>query len=147
MHVSAARFRLVTALLCVTPIVSGNQSEASPERASPIPNGCEQLLVVKSEGWTATSATLQRYAREKNADWRSVGEAVRVNVGRHGMAWGRGLHDARPGPVKLEGDGRTPAGVFPVGALFGYAEQPPADAGRSGSWNRGDAAAFRRLGA
>ncbi|HTA94006.1 MAG TPA: L,D-transpeptidase family protein [Polyangiaceae bacterium] len=112
----------------MTPTVLGNQADSSPERRSPIPKGCEQLLVVRSEGWTTTSATLQRYAREKDADWQAVGDAIHVNVGRHGMAWGRGLHDSQPGPAKLEGDGRTPAGVFPVGALFGYAEQPPADA-------------------
>jgi len=37
------------------------------------------------------------------------------------VAWGRGLY--RPvdgvGPEKCEGDGRAPAGIFPITALFG----------------------------
>jgi D-alanyl-D-alanine dipeptidase len=44
------------------------------------------------------------------------------------MAWGRGLHgDAiGEGPVKQEGDGRAPAGVFSLSSAFGYA--PPEQA-------------------
>ena len=36
--------------------------------------------------------------------------------------WGLGLHrPLQPGPVKREGDGRAPAGVFAIGKAFGYA--------------------------
>ncbi|WP_330969852.1 L,D-transpeptidase family protein, partial [Lysobacter sp. A3-1-A15] len=36
--------------------------------------------------------------------------------------WGTGLHPAvAGGPVKREGDGRAPAGVFAIGDAFGYA--------------------------
>jgi D-alanyl-D-alanine dipeptidase len=45
------------------------------------------------------------------------------------MAWGSGLHGGviGEGPVKQEGDGRSPAGVFSLGSAFGYA--PPERAG------------------
>jgi L,D-peptidoglycan transpeptidase YkuD (ErfK/YbiS/YcfS/YnhG family) len=43
-------------------------------------------------------------------------------LGRAGLAWGRGLHPAMPGLQKREGDGRSPAGVFAITALFGEAE-------------------------
>lgn len=122
------RLAIAGLLLCATPSASGDPAQRSPGERGPIPKNCSQLLVVKSESWSATSALLQRYAREKAGSWQAVGDAIHVNVGRHGMAWGRGLQAAQPGPTKLEGDHRTPAGVFPVGVLFGYAEQPPADA-------------------
>jgi L,D-peptidoglycan transpeptidase YkuD (ErfK/YbiS/YcfS/YnhG family) len=52
-------------------------------------------------------------------------------VGRAGTGWGRGLHGdgapaGRPGPVKVEGDGRAPAGAFRVLRAFGYEPAPPA---------------------
>ena len=58
--------------------------------------------------------------------WRQVGEREPVTVGRNGSGWGLGLHPdpqthPRAGPVKREGDGRSPAGVFGIGDAFGYA--------------------------
>ena len=48
-------------------------------------------------------------------------------VGRTGLAWGVGFDDvARDGPHKHEGDGKSPAGVFPLDTAFGFA--PPQDA-------------------
>jgi D-alanyl-D-alanine dipeptidase len=52
-------------------------------------------------------------------------------VGKNGLGWGIGL-TATDGPkvrvasdpVKKEGDGRGPAGVFALGTAFGYAPQP-----------------------
>lgn len=41
-----------------------------------------------------------------------------VTLGRNGLAWGRGLHPEQEGPEKVEGDGRAPAGVFAVTAIF-----------------------------
>ena len=54
-----------------------------------------------------------------------------VNVGRRGMAWGRGLQPAdEPGPVKKEGDQKAPAGAFLLGSAFGYPDDLPAGAKR-----------------
>jgi D-alanyl-D-alanine dipeptidase len=42
------------------------------------------------------------------------------------MAWGRGLHEPPgTGPSKREGDGKSPAGVYPLGTAFGVAEALP----------------------
>ena len=48
-------------------------------------------------------------------------------VGRNGSGWGFGLNPAPAqaiaagDPIKREGDGRAPAGVFAIGTAFGYA--------------------------
>ncbi len=86
-----------------------------------------QAVVSLTAGWDSTGAVLQRYERAgARAPWRAVGAPVRAAVGRTGLAWGRGLRAGHgPGPVKREGDGKAPAGIFRLGPAFGYA---PADA-------------------
>src|SRR5579871_1777988 len=50
-----------------------------------------------------------------------IGNAIPVSLGRSGLGWGEGLHPAQSsGPVKKEGDGRSPAGIFRMGTAFGY---------------------------
>lgn len=80
-----------------------------------------QLVLVTTADWNAPTGTLRYYERE-GAVWRQVGKGFDVTVGRNGTAWGIGLHAPRSdGPVKREGDGRAPAGVFAIGTAFGYA--------------------------
>ena len=80
-----------------------------------------QAVVVVTPGWNADHGTLRTFERT-DGDWREVGTAQSVGVGRNGSAWGLGLHpDGLPGPIKQEGDGRSPAGVFGIGEAFGYA--------------------------
>ena len=77
----------------------------------------EQLVVVVSEEMNATTAVMQRY--EKKRRWEKAGEAVPVTLGRSGLG-----HVSGDAPLKNEGDGRSPAGVFPIVSTFGYDEQP-----------------------
>lgn len=77
-------------------------------------------------GWDDTAATLARFERGPDGSWRAVGARWAAVIGRSGAAWGKGLHgDGGPagasGPVKREGDGRSPAGAFAVVASYGYA--------------------------
>ena len=81
----------------------------------------DQLVLVTTPDWDATTGELRRYERAGDG-WRQVGDAAPITVGRTGTAWGIGLHAARSdGPVKREGDGKAPAGVFAIGPAFGYA--------------------------
>ena len=93
---------------------------------SPVPETARQMLLVTTPSWSSTSGTLQRYSRDGER-WASVGDPVEVVVGRSGLGWGVGLHDAAllDGPTKAEGDGRAPAGVFRLSAAFGYADAEP----------------------
>lgn len=88
--------------------------------------GATQLIVVTTDGWEATSGRLRRFTRDRaDAPWRSEGSAVPIVVGRTGLAWGVGFDRFADGsePHKREGDGKSPAGVFPFGTAFGFA--PP----------------------
>jgi L,D-peptidoglycan transpeptidase YkuD (ErfK/YbiS/YcfS/YnhG family) len=83
-----------------------------------------QMVVVTTPGWDATAGQLRRFERDAGGAWREAGAAVPVVIGRTGAAWGTGLHEmpaGAGGPVKHEGDGRSPAGVFAIGEAFGYA--------------------------
>jgi L,D-peptidoglycan transpeptidase YkuD (ErfK/YbiS/YcfS/YnhG family) len=83
-----------------------------------------QLVLVTTADWNATTGTLRRFERSGEAAWREVGAPSPITVGRNGAAWGIGLHASQPaGPVKQEGDGRAPAGVFRIGTAFGYADR------------------------
>ena len=85
-----------------------------------LPRETRQLIVVVSNDWRASSATLYRLEKKGSA-WKRVGAAVAVKVGKSGMGWGRGLFTApkKGEPLKREGDGRAPAGVFRLPFLFG----------------------------
>lgn len=80
-----------------------------------------QLLLVTTSGWDANQGTLRTYTMTNNG-WQAAAPAFTVTIGRAGSAWGVGLHATQPGPIKQEGDGRSPAGVFHIGTAFGYAE-------------------------
>lgn len=80
-----------------------------------------QLVLVTTPDWNADHGTLQRFVRI-DGTWRNVGGRRPVMIGRSGAAWGIGLQPAQAhGPVKREGDGRSPAGIFRIGEAFGYA--------------------------
>ncbi|MGQ0802086.1 MAG: L,D-transpeptidase family protein [Pseudomarimonas sp.] len=81
----------------------------------------QQLVTVVSASWDASTASLQRFERHEGK-WLAIGDAVAVNLGRNGSAWGLGLHPPQVGLQKREGDGRAPAGVFAIGSAFGYAD-------------------------
>lgn len=89
-----------------------------------------QLIVVKTGDWNTTKGMLQRYERATTkAAWRAVGSEVPIVVGRTGLAWGIGFDGLSTSePVKHEGDGKSPAGVFPLDTAFGFA--PASDLSR-----------------
>ncbi len=88
--------------------------------AAVLPESSTQLLIVTSRSWRADHGVLSRWEK-RGARWRQVGRSVPVVLGKNGMAWGRGIDGkiAGKGPVKREGDGRSPAGIFALPFLFG----------------------------
>jgi D-alanyl-D-alanine dipeptidase len=90
------------------------------------------MIIVTTSSWNAVEGRLERYERATTHDkWRPVGEPISIVVGENGLGWGIGViatddHNVRVAsdPVKREGDGKSPAGVFALGTAFGYASQP-----------------------
>lgn len=123
------RRHLVRAALGATTIIAAACSGApgsSPGGLSKPQLDATQLVVVTTPGWDSTTGELQRFVRDDvHSPWFSVGDVVPIVVGRTGLAWGVGFD--REGPQKREGDGRSPAGVFPLDTAFGFA---PADSMR-----------------
>lgn len=114
---------LLPRLLILLSIVLLSACASTQRNNPPAWDQARQLVLVTTADWDATSGTLRRYERS-GAAWREVGEPAPITVGRSGSAWGVGLHAPQAnGPIKQEGDGRAPAGVFRIGTAFGYADR------------------------
>jgi L,D-peptidoglycan transpeptidase YkuD (ErfK/YbiS/YcfS/YnhG family) len=81
-----------------------------------------RLVLVTAETMNATSARLQLFERTSPGEpWRATGSAEPALIGKAGMAWSHFFRRlARSGePVKVDGDKRAPAGIYPIGRSFG----------------------------
>ena len=82
-----------------------------------------QLVVFVAPDWTTTTGTLRRFERaDTHAPWTPAASAIPAVIGRTGLAWADpSLASATGQPVKHEGDGKSPAGAFPLDTAFGFA--------------------------
>lgn len=99
-------------------------TQSLTEIKNPLSNSL-QLIVVLTNDWNSTSGLLEYYEREKlDSKWISQNKEFEIAIGKNGLAWGYGLHGNQPSDYKnkKEGDGKSPAGVFSLGAVFGYAK-------------------------
>lgn len=86
-----------------------------------------QAVVVTSKDWSATAGTARLFERkDTKSKWASVGDEFPVVIGRSGMALAKEFTAIDLGSYKTEGDGKTPAGFFPLTAAFGTATKPNA---------------------
>ena len=119
-------------LLCLLSFVDRSVSAQGAAGTSDVLSHSSQIVVVTTSNWNAVEGRLQRYERSSNQDtWQPVGEPMSIVVGKSGLGWGIGVsatHDSTvriaSDPVKREGDGKSPAGVFALGTAFGYASEP-----------------------
>ena len=92
-----------------------------------IPDDSRQLVVVCNKDWDEPVARMYRFERaDSDSAWQKVGKPIVVNLGRTGLAWGSSSLMKTPTGVKVkkEGDGRSPAGIFPILKAFGHPEAP-----------------------
>lgn len=99
---------------------------------SQVSHQSRQLIVAIAPDWNAPVATLQCWQRENaDAPWQpAFKQSWPVNLGRNGLAWGRGGFTPTNSqiPLKVEKDGRAPAGIFQLGRIHGYAAKLPSGA-------------------
>ena len=85
-----------------------------------------QAVVVMTSGATDIHGVARLYERKSaSAKWKSVGDEFPVVVGRSGLAWSLDSPPEGPVETKKEGDGKSPAGLFPLTLAFGRSEKSP----------------------
>lgn len=84
-----------------------------------------QAVVVTTDSPTAIQGKAQLFER-KNAKskWKRLGDDFPVVVGRGGLGWSADSAPAGASDLKKEGDGRSPAGLFPLTFAFGRPDKP-----------------------
>ena len=120
MNSSARRVAAVIAVVAVATVHSGVTARA---QSCPAPLAdAKRLVLVTAPSMNDMAATMRLYERASaNAAWRALGATEPVTIGRAGMGWSQFFTRlARRGePLKVEGDKRAPAGLFPIGRSFG----------------------------
>ncbi|UCE05094.1 MAG: hypothetical protein JSW07_15940 [bacterium] len=112
---------------CIVLSINLPFSYDAANETTPIPSSCRQIILVLTDSLKATKGILYYFERDcTKADWVLAHDKISVVLGRNGLGWGIGLHNV-PNilnfPMKQEGDGRSPAGVFRLSSVFGY--KPP----------------------
>jgi D-alanyl-D-alanine dipeptidase len=81
------------------------------------------MVLVVAKDWSTTAATVYRLERDSPKNpWRMAGNPVKAILGRTGLAWDEETGRAASGqPFKKEGDGKSPAGIFGIGTVYGAA--------------------------
>jgi L,D-peptidoglycan transpeptidase YkuD (ErfK/YbiS/YcfS/YnhG family) len=127
MRITGSLLVLLGAIACQTRNASTAPIPASASALDTKPTSNSlQLVVVVTDDWSSVPGEMRRYERDGvRTTWRAVGTGVAVVVGAAGLGWGDGLHGTgspgETGPIKHEGDNRSPAGVFRLTSAFGYA--------------------------
>jgi L,D-peptidoglycan transpeptidase YkuD (ErfK/YbiS/YcfS/YnhG family) len=83
-----------------------------------------RLVLVTTRSMDTQLATMRLFTRQSaNKPWKRISAAEPAVVGKAGLGWGYSFLDLkdREEPEKVEGDKRTPAGFFRIGASFGFA--------------------------
>jgi len=115
-------------------IASACLAAVTPAAAEKLPlplHGSGQCVLVLTKDWKAHTGILYSFERKDEFQpWQQRGKGIPVVVGRSGLGWGRGMTDVSKlsGPMKHEGDGRAPAGVFTLRTAFGYVPEKDAHA-------------------
>ncbi len=116
------RTLVLLSLVLATLVAVGQTSEGNGPNA--MLASAHKLIVVTTSGWDDVNGQMQRYDR-KGKEWKKVGGAVAIVVGKNGMAWDDHFahRQSGEGGVKREGDGRSPAGFFRIARTFGFAPE------------------------
>jgi L,D-peptidoglycan transpeptidase YkuD (ErfK/YbiS/YcfS/YnhG family) len=85
-----------------------------------LPARSRQVVLGIAPDWDSSRVSLTLHERSAKG-WVQVAGPWSGRLGRDGLVWGLGSHPlAAAAQVKKEGDWRAPAGVFPIGGVWGY---------------------------
>lgn len=107
-------------------VIAMTAAATSPSLSQTCPPPLDEalrLVLVTAPDMESTSGQLQLFTREAaSQSWGHASTPHPVKVGKHGLAWGIGFEAFKRGdePEKVEGDKRTPAGIFRIGPSFGF---------------------------
>ena len=97
------------------------------QKLTPIPLFSQQAILVITDSIESTRGNLYFIKRKQSeTEWQLTKNIIPISLGRNGLGNGLGLHnfiDLSDLPPKLEGDGRSPAGVFNLSSVFGHKPQ------------------------
>lgn len=95
-----------------------------PASGPVLPKDTSQLVIGIAPAWNAKTAIIYRFERRRNGRWKQLGETWSSNIGRKGLAAGRGLLDwcGPDSERKLENDKKAPAGAFYIGETYGFGD-------------------------
>lgn len=123
--------RVLLAALVVGGVAGATASAggARPVSAATLLASARQLIVVTTPDWSSVRGTLHAFDRGADGHWAparlagrdAAARGVPIVVGKNGTAWDPAVAPPVKGPIKAEGDGRSPAGVFALGTAFGFA--------------------------
>lgn len=105
----------------------------SPARPAACPQAladASRLVLVVTPDMEGPAAHVSAYERAAaSGSWRRIGDEEPAVVGSAGLGWGLTYRSlaAEGEPLKVEGDRRTPAGIYRLGPTFGF--EPSAAAG------------------
>ncbi|MCX5817957.1 MAG: L,D-transpeptidase family protein [Proteobacteria bacterium] len=88
-----------------------------------------QIIIVQAKTWDSFEAVLSLHEK-KDGEWQTVKQGIPVVLGKKGLGWGRSFdidYEAldKTAPVKKEGDGKSPSGIFAIQQAFGFSEKAP----------------------
>ena len=119
--------RLILILtVAILPLTASSQIKKPEPPATKIPFAkSRQAVVVTTKAWDATQGEAQLYERSgSGGKWNPKGEVFPIVVGRAGLAWEKDSAPTKAVAFKVEGDGKSPAGMFPLTFAFGTAVKP-----------------------
>ena len=116
---------LLLAVISLSGIVLAQVKKPSPTLVKIPYSKSLQALVVTTPGWNSVQGTARLFERKTvNSAWKQVGNSFPIVVGRNGLAPDSEFTDLKGETAKHEGDGKSPAGFFPLTFAFGSATDP-----------------------
>ena len=114
------KFNVLCAIFLYSLLTTSLYSQHTAETS--IFNPSKQIIIVVTDSANTDQGTLFRFERDENPIWKLISKPIPVIIGRKGFALGNGLIslDDTGLDKKVEGDKKSPAGVFSLTKTFGF---------------------------